>query len=617
MAAGYTQITYNGVQIRHVQTRNFRQEPQFDPSGSNLSHYRYTIRVAGLLTGGTGTLDHFVSAGAFTATGDPAGTYRAMRVALAARRGVFEMRMGVIPGSSAGVVVLRADPYTDRASPQNPDLDVENGPKCTVIEPVHIVANECFRVECEFEINVRGCAPDDAEAAAILWNSWGVVDEIDQNLTTTRTTAGTLRSVSGALNANSFRELCIPKLQPGMMRKSISCEVSRDGLTLAWSCVDQEAIYSAPAPATNWNFRHTESTGDGITMSSEVSVMMEGPRDVDRRELVQLCVAFGYTKLKKDRGDNRIKAIFNFLSVTEESGSSANNRVYMEMRATQPLAGKNDVPLNANQAAGVIFGGIKARLGDHVDASAFGNQAPNYDPDRSRGGRDAESPFVEGPSSRWGAFVSYLQCPCCENHAVGDKPSDSVGVQHTPQGDEPPVSIRTVESISIEKPEYLSDAHMESMYVFWQADTTIDCNDGYLALPVARSASVGTSQDQENAATVKIVRLHPEIAKRTVRIAGERVGERPQLPDMKTFTDDNGVVHTRLKRIVKPATSARTPDGQELFRVDAEYVFAMSRAPKDGEQIAIAENPFDTLGLQKTQIGPASQNQSGLPEGQS
>lgn len=613
MAAGYTQIRYNGVEIRHCHTRQFRQEAVFDPADNNLSHYKYTVRVAGLLDGTTSS-SHFQSIGAFTQTGEPSGTYRELRVALGTPRGSFEMRTGVVPGTSNGVVILQAEPYDQNSPLQDRIRDVCNGPKCRVVELVHIAANQCFRVECEFEINLRECTETNAKSPGVLWNVWDVVDDVDQNLWTTRTYTGTLRTVSGMLNANSFRGLVVPHIQPGLRREAMNFAVAKDGLTLAYTIVDREVMYQPPRPARNWHFKHTEATKDGLQMDTHISIMMEGDRNTPRRNLIELCMAFAAQKIEAGvlaPGVGLPAPIYDFFSIAEESGSSSTNRVYLEVNARNPIAAED----GQENIVDKVFRGLKLRFSSKVDTFSWLGKDPNYNADVHY---DSDSPLLEGPMSRWGAFVSYLQCPCCEDHAIGDVRPTQLGSQTTSTPN--PTSISSVEVEQIEippKPAYLSNDHQQAMYTFWKCDSTYTTISGRKAMPVARSASTGTSEDQNNSPSVKIIRLHPDICTRTLRLSGERVGQRPKVAVPDVITEENGITQTLLDKIVKPSTSSRTPDGKELFRVDVEYRFALSRAPREDEELSVGENPWDTLGVQKMKLTEAMSSVLVLPDGQS
>lgn len=616
MAAGWTEVIYNNVVIKNCLTKRFEQEIVPTDDGSDDLFHRYTVHVSGIVTGNNGAVDVIGYEG--DNTGEPAGTYRGFREALADPRQYFEMRVGVT-ANSTGTVLLRGVPYGAGTRPaEDPGLDVNNGPRCRTISIEHIAGNTVFRVEAVFEVCVVGCPGGlMSNKTGVLSNKWTVSDEVNGDLVTTRTYQGVLRVASAYIDPNSLRGLVVPLLQPGMKREQMAFEVARDGLTIGWTVRDQEVIYAAPAPATNWHFRYDESTVDGTTMRSKVSIMMEGPRTCSRQDLVRLAAAFAYNRLVAARGVNRPNAegglIFDFLSVSEESGSDTSNRVYLE------AAGHASVkaPANKNMPIEAALGGLENRIGRHVEAKDWGPNAPQYNPDLSPGGGVGEGVAVEGPIPRFGAFVSYLQCACCETHTIGAFAPQVKPGETSAQGERANITVRTVETVSDPLASYLSEEHSKSLYLEWQLETSYDLDEGLVAMPVAGSVVVGTSQQQtESRDSVRIISLHPPICTRTVRLAGERAGKRPELPKMVTFTDGNGIKHTRLRRIIKPSTSWRTADGQEMFRVDAEYEFALARAPEDGAELDVGSNPWDTLGLQKAKLTDAVESAGGLPDGQ-
>ncbi|MEK9811220.1 MAG: hypothetical protein VW362_12280, partial [Candidatus Nanopelagicales bacterium] len=47
MARGETQLEYNGILLRNVLTKTFRQEAVYDDSGTDLLYFRYVIGVRG------------------------------------------------------------------------------------------------------------------------------------------------------------------------------------------------------------------------------------------------------------------------------------------------------------------------------------------------------------------------------------------------------------------------------------------------------------------------------------------------------------------------------------------------------------------------------------------
>lgn len=648
MAAGWTNVTYNGVKIQNCLTKRFEQEVVTTDDGSDDLFHRFTVHVSGIITGDTqGTVPTNVTGDVFDNTGEPAGTYKAFRGLLSETRQNFDMRVGVT-NSFAGVSVLNARPFTVGQKPGEIDLDVNNGPRCRMIDIVHIAANQVFRVDAVFEVCLPACGygAESPSRSGVLSNKWTVVDEVDHNLNTTRSYSGVLRLASAYINAGDLRGFVVPLLQPGLKREKMTFEVSRDGLTLGWTCTDTEVIYSAPKPASNWNFRYEESTSNGIEMNAVVTMWMEGPRTTSRLDLVRLCAAFAFNRIVAGRGkanaDNAAGVIFNFLSVAEESGSNSSNRVSLEARARYavlapagvgPGAGAAGGGAAAGAAAAGVAGavgvlkGFEGGIGRHVKESDFGQNAAGYDPNQSLGGRTSEELLYQGAINRYGAFVSYLQCACCDAHAIGAFVPQASTVAVNNEGQTYPVSFTEVEEITNPLAPWLNEEQGSAQYTYWVMESTYDVRTGRYAFPVANSSdsssgslasSGGASSPTSQRDTVKVVRLHNDVCTRTVRVSGERVGKRPEIKIPSTVETSDGIRLTLLRKTVKPATSTRTADGQELFRVDAELDFVLSRAPEDGAEMEIGFNPWDTVGTQKAVlIVSDTSSTGGLPPGQS
>lgn len=609
MTAGYTQLTYNGISIEHCVTKRFAQEPVFDPSDTDLLYYKFMVRVQGFVHGHTDWQGGVGITGASGLTQDAASYERSMRYRLAENRQEFEMRMGV-SANSAGTVILAAKPVPSGASSRiMAGFDLNNGPRCKVIEITHVTGNEIFKIEAEFEVCILEC---DAEGGVpngtgVLSNRWSCIDEIDQNFFTTRTYEGLLRTFSNQINPNSFRAYVVPPLQPGLRRERMSFSVTEDGLNLRYSIIDREVAFSAPYPATNWVYRYTETLANEMVSNGELSITLEGDRNVDKKELVKIAAGMinarllGFGRPVANAADDlQAQSFVEFLSFTDESGSSNVNRITANARVM-----RKHEQVKREQFVG-------ARMGRPIDADDFNNVVANYDANLSRDGRAGEIPEIEGPIEMAGAFAAYLQRPCSTKHRISETGftpgvTGISGDEEAAQGGVgPTLSARVVSSEQDLPAEYLSQSHVQAIYTFWKVNTNIRIASGKVALPIARSSRDSLrSSDDSNRDTVAVIGLHSPIATRVVRLSGERVGKFPQLPEARTFKDQNGITHHLMDTNVTPSTVTRTPDGKPYFRVDAEYHFTMSRPPKLNERVEIGENPWDVLGVQSVNINYA------------
>lgn len=601
MTAGFTKVTYNGVSIEQCVTRRFSQEPVFDPSDTDLLYYKFTIRVSGFVHGHT----DWTSVGTSGVTGvtqDAASYERHLRYKLLENRQNFEMRMGVT-AQADGTVLLAAKPVPSEASPRvMTGYDLNNGPRCRMLEITHVTGNEIFKIEAEFEVCVMEC---DAEGnvpngTGVLSNRWSCVDEVDTNFFTTRTYDGLLRTFSGQINPNAFRAYVVPPLQPGLRRERMLFSVTEDGLTMRYTVVDKEVAFSAPHPATNWSYKYTESLTNDAHANGELSIMLEGDRDCDKKALVKIAAGMINARLigfgPARPGDIKDNSFVEFLSFSEESGSSTTNRILASAR----------VKRTHERVVRERFVGF--RMGKPIDWQDFNNVIPDYDANLSRGSRPDETVELEGPISMVGAFAAYLQRPCSDKHRVSDSgfvPGVSVADGETDVarlGARADIDARVVPTAADLPAEYMSQSHLQAMYVHWQLDCSVHVQSGKVALPIARSA-ISRTEGRDN--SVAVVSLHPPIAKRTVRLAGERVGQRPELPEARSFQDSNGITHHLMDTRVKPASATRTPDGRLYYRVDAEYEYVLSRPPTVNENLEVGSTPWDVLGIQTANINYA------------
>lgn len=600
MAAGQTVVFYNGVTIRNCRTLQFEQTEQFDESDTDLIFYRFTVRVEGYIHG-RAPVSVIGTEPITGATGDAAQTQRGIRYLLMEPRGPFEMRTGMaIEGGSltGGTILLKASPVPSNANSESfSGFDLNNGPRCLTHSIDHVVANELFRVSATFEVcvlecNAEGTSPNNT--SGVLSNRWSCQDEIDQNFYTTRTYTGVLRTFSGRINPHQFRHYVVPPLEPGLRRERMDFEATADGLSLRYTVVDKEVAFAAPAPATDWNYRYTEMTGDGMNQYGEVQITLEGDRNCNKKDLIALAAAFIESKLVALAGNVNAnpQQFFEYLSFTDEGGSTQYNRITASARVRR--ANKKGVVQDINIAT--------ARLGAAITPANFAGAviqaAAVYDANRSRGGRQGESPEVEGPVGMAGLFLCYLQSPCGNAHKIAEA-GTSERSPRAGTGGEIQVSARISSSISDAPPEYLSSSHNQAIYTYWQLESMHDFNAGTVGLPVAGGAEQ-SSELSSNRDSVSVVSIHRKVCYRTVRVKGERIGAWPRLPDPEDYTDSNGIKASLLSHKVMPATTERTPDGQRLFRASAEFTFALSRAPTPQEELRVGENPWDVLGTQST-----------------
>lgn len=583
MAAGSTMVEYNGVTFWNCLTKQFRQEIVLDDSGTDPLYSKFTIRVAGYVHGDavstTVVGPVFVNAGL---------SHTAIRRLLGEVRGAFRMTVGATNSTGVGgTVILEALP-AGVVPPKLADLD--NGPRCKSFEIMNIAGNHVFRVEAEFEIARLECGTAAGADSNVLSNRWSCADSINENFYTTRTYTGRLRLATGhGTSPQAFRGIVVPPIQPGLRRKQMEFSATADGLSLDYTIVDEEVAFAAPEPATDWNYMYSETTGDGMIATGEAAVTLRGDRDCNKKVLIRLAAAFLEAKLVRQPAVGAMaQQTFEYLTISEETGSGQDNLI----RASGKVLHATNAPgeIDAVQLEQMV---TVSRLGRPVAPADWGAAVILYDANISRGGDALAPPPIEGPVPLVGAFIAYLQSPCSDLHGIAGQLIPTA--RHPVSG--PSIDVRVRESIDEpdESADYLSESHRTAIYTYWQSQSTYEEDQHKVQLPVAASnGSTGSSDDADQPTSV-VVSLGNPTVRRIIRIKGERVGAFPELPAAVDYQDGN-VNAVLLSRVLLPSTPERTPDGQVLYRVEAEYVFALDRPLSALAQLRLGRNPWDNIG---------------------
>lgn len=586
MSSGQTVVRYNGVQIFHCHTREFRQEAISDEaSGNDLLYFKFTIRVVGYLHGRT----DYTGINVLPNLGgnNAAGHHKTVRRQLTEPRGDFEMTMGADSDGEGGAVILEAKQSTRGAPVDKADLN--SGPKGKVLAITHVVANELLRIEAEFEVCVLECESS-LPASNVLSNKWSVTDDLDRNFMTTRVYSGRLRVTSAVFSPNSFRDWVLPPLQPGMRREKMTFVVTEDSLNLMYTITDREVAFAPPAPATSWHMSHTTETGDGKVVFSTIAITLAGDRYANKRKLLQIAAAAIDAKLIT--GVEANEELVEFVQFTDETGDDL-NRIHAVARVKHTVG------------QSVLKGSPLEHLGIPLDQEpVFQNFDGTYDSRFSRGLRAGEQEEVEGPIDLISAFTCYLQSSCDGvNHAIsGASLEDGAG---TPSpGEKVEVTIYQVGELPGEPVTYISQAHRTAVYTFYQMESTYDINEHKLQLPIANDVSLSSGGSEDTSA---IVTIAPPTARRMYRIKAERVGDWPTLPEPVASISYGGggsgsVTATLLSKKIRPGVPERSPDGKLVYRADIEVVYALSRAPNNSEQLLVGTNPWEDFGADNLHV---------------
>lgn len=604
MPNGQTCIQYGTVQLYHCQTRRIEQRPVMDKAGVNLKCWRFTVHVTGYLHGfpndcAYSSVNAFGSGTVLPAQTSAAGAHQQARWRLLPRQ-PFVMAVGCTSSDiNSGTVILAANPMTFVAVPADlaatglSNYDVNDGPHCTRFDVVHVSSNNIFRVEASFvthlvQYNDDGTAYENV--IGVLAHRWACTDTLDHNLRLTRTYRGLLELATSNFSPHWFRYLVVPPLQPGMRRDQMDFIATEDGKRLQYRIRDSEVAVSAPAPARRWSVEHSEQTlsQDGLKVTSQCTVLLEGDRTSDKGQLIMLGLAIVVAKVEgvapNENPDPPGTVVFNDICITDHTGDV--NVVRVTASCWRPP--------NVLQGLTIRTKGFNKQIAES-DLPAF---ASNYDSTRSAGGYDADSTAYEGPLSLMGIFRGFLQGVMAvigginSDNQLSDQNGTASGLPKAT------VTAATAPSLDEEDVPWFSEGHRVNMYTTWQMESIYQTRTMRAAMPIATTPFAGEGIDSRPKTAV--IALSDGQTRRIVRIRAERAGAWPAFPDPEAMDGGSatlsGISQTLLKSKLLGGTVSKSADGKDIYRANAEFVFALARQPVPSDVLKMGFNGWTNGG---------------------
>lgn len=510
----------------------------------------------------------------------------------------------------APTVILEAKPVVSQTDliTRDPDgtyTECQGGPIPKVLSIEHIAGNTAIKVQWEVTVCVvpdciGGTANDPQKQLGILSNKWSCADDIDENFyLRSRMFVGELKLARPVVNPHDFRTIVVPPLTPGMRIKSMNFRASEDALTLQYSVTHEEVSVTAPYPATGIRISHKVSHAEyAIEIDELLAITLQGPRDVDKRQLVILAAHIAAGKLKTAELNNKTFRLMRY-EMADESGTNQQNQVTVMYQVKHITAEADAFP---NQNAIV---GITQRFGQPIN----GTMIAQYDNLRSIGNRPNESPPISGPIGVAGAFSTHLQSTCTYDHSANRGVMGDVTVTNVL--DQTKIALPTIPNPTLQVWTQLADlpdsnyssSHRDGIYQTYEIDTHTQTQGMIIQLPVSEPYSLGsggggfvpnvTTQPPTNSTPLNqasattgddavFVRLGRRQSRKTVRIVAKRHEAPPKLPPpTETFRDAQGVLHVLLDHQVVTQEPIRLPDDTLDYVVRAEYHYGMSRVPQN------------------------------------
>ncbi|QDU25590.1 hypothetical protein ETAA8_06600 [Anatilimnocola aggregata] len=542
-------IVYNGIKLLGTLTKIHDLTPIRDDSDTDQLHSKFVVSSECVVNIAVLTAQvkmHGVTGGN-AAGANAASVLKAVRHMLSEDRKPFQLVMD-------GTIYLES---SER-------LDANNGPKVRELKIAQVSPGS---IKILFTVEV--CRIECGKSTGPVNNRWTVTDDINEQWQVTRHWRGKLRVANGVDNPQNYRHLCVPVLARGFRRARMNFTTEPDGLCLGWEVTDVQLMGDAPpSGALVLSGNHTESMDmAGAFSIGNISVRLDGPPNADKQELLAKCMQIINGKIQVEKFNFENAFIFRELVITDHLGTST-----VEARATVQRA------LSAASSAS----GSPLKLGNVV-LDTFGKpiEMPNYDRTRM-----AAPPLH--CASIIGLFKSQLQSACGGSHAV-PQISDVSRDDTSPGEDDSDTEVtETTDTVPFEinSPGYSSE-HESAMYLFSKVEAIYEYDEGYIFTPYSEALP-----DTGN--TIAAIKVAGRTCRRIINLSVERVGKEPDLWEPKTYKDSHGITHYLKTFRPNFRPPQMTGDGKQIFTVDCQYVFVLSRAPTVSEFRAPAL-PWDTL----------------------
>ena len=289
-------LTYNDITLPYASSVSFSQSEESEESGTDRLYTKYEIEVLATLNYRYArAVAKTLFAGVFVEQENAATLMYLIRNKLMERRKKLSYKFNgfeLIPEveGRAGV-----------------GADAMNGPipqHCDLTR----LDNETFLLQ--YKVIARYCElPNlttlkNKEYPAVIYNRWTETVDIDDCNYTIRTRDGKIKIRSDnpkAITPDQFRsQCCVCSVPEGFLRKSSKYTLSSDGLSLAYTIVDQEYFKAPPDPAFKAEGFYAETSNIlGCNMKyGTVRVKLKGDKLTSQTKLLDTAIAACSSKLK-------------------------------------------------------------------------------------------------------------------------------------------------------------------------------------------------------------------------------------------------------------------------------------------------------------------------------
>jgi hypothetical protein len=582
-----TVVTYNGVELHNVTTRQWDEELVYDSSGTDLLFRRIKMRfqgiahrsMSGMTSQGAWGPAYIIAPGvsSFSSTPEIFNTVRP-RLLMPRQRLKVEMN---------GMSVLEVKDFINEGDANLGDMDAGPKPRAAVL--AHVAGDQVFRIDFAIDcaVNAKNSPIDHSSlggGTVVLNNRWTISESVGDNFAVTRTIRGHLRLSKWVYNSQYFRTVVVPPLENSFRRDKMDFQVSDNGLDCEYTIVDKQVKVAAPWPACKMEATYTQSTNDATMYYGDVAVTLEGPISASVQLMMVRAMQIIDTRLQMREAVNRgIYKSYELIacSLTEHIGERNIIEAHVRVRHTLEPSTTGGVAKLYTKSFGQGQNGMELVLNldgyPRIGPSAY-NLMHNRQPELF-----GYLPGTETP--RQAAFLIALGCYyqdpwhpqlMSDRYAARDQfgttPNISVGVSAVPDNINP----------TMPETDRLSPETRSAAYTYTRLETRymdVECN---AILPIASAQSSNPKAD-----TAACVSLAPAQFRREIHYDHERIGTWPETAGSQLiYQDGDGLIGVLLKAWDRVMPSGLTADKtQAVTRIEGYRLYALNRRPLAGEKV--------------------------------
>ena len=267
-------FSYNGVELAYLQTQSIQSDTERDPTDTDQLWRKDVVRVRGVVANIEGFYSQYGS--------NPAQIYNSLIHLLTTDRAPLIYRY-----DGQDIVVCNSPP------------DANKGPKAGPAVVTQLLEGGWL---VDFTVTTwnAACGNGGENGAQYASHRYTQTETYDHNWSTVFRVRGKVIVRNDLrVNPDALRSVVIPPILDNFERSELSFTLSPDGLQLDYSFEDRQKHKMPPAPATKADGTFVVmSDPKGVILTGMCSLHLEGPPDVNRKDLIAVACKIAMAKFK-------------------------------------------------------------------------------------------------------------------------------------------------------------------------------------------------------------------------------------------------------------------------------------------------------------------------------